>query len=113
MRRVNSTNGDPELAAELGALIGRRARSVAAAVVEIGSDTRARFAFLAADADTRFEIGSVTKGLTGMLLADSVERGEMSLDTEVGAIFPRCAGTAFGSVTARNCARTPRVCRGW
>ena len=102
MRRVDSTNGDPELEAELSTLLGRRASSVAAAVVEIGTETRARLAFVGANADSRFEIGSVTKGLTGMLLADSVERGEMSLDTEVGAIFPRCAGTAFGSVTARS-----------
>lgn len=32
------------------------------------------------DADSIFEIGSVTKGLTGLLLADMVRKGELSLD---------------------------------
>jgi len=114
--RVIPASGDPELAAELRAHAGKRAGSVAVAVVEVGTAPRIRTAFLDADAGTRFEIGSVTKGLTGMLLADAIERGELSLATEVGAIVPRCAGTAFGSVSARElCTHTsglPRVERG-
>jgi CubicO group peptidase (beta-lactamase class C family) len=112
---VNAVSGDPELARELGTLVGKRTRSVAAAVVDAGSQSRIRSAFIAADAETRFEIGSITKGLTGMLLADAVDRGELSLDTTVDAIFP-CVGTAFGSVTARElCTHTsglPRVAGG-
>jgi CubicO group peptidase (beta-lactamase class C family) len=82
-------------------------------MVDIGSELRVRLVFIDADADTRFEIGSVTKALTGMLLADSVERGELTLDTEVGSILPRYAGTALGSVTAQElCTHTsglPRI----
>jgi CubicO group peptidase (beta-lactamase class C family) len=112
---VQSAHGDPELAAALDALASRRTRSVAAAVIDLQTESRARFAFVGADRETRFEIGSVTKGLTGMLLADAVDRGAMSLETNVAAIAPRCEGTAFGTVTLNElCTHTsglPRV--GW
>lgn len=35
-----------------------------------------------------FEIGSVTKGLTGLLLAEAVRRGEVKLDQQVGTLLP-------------------------
>lgn len=54
----------------------------AVAVVE-GDDVRV--AFVGADADTAFEIGSVTKTFTGLLLAEAVERGEVALDDPIGA----------------------------
>ncbi|MGR0218985.1 serine hydrolase domain-containing protein [Agromyces sp. ZXT2-6] len=53
----------------------------AVAVVE-GDDVRV--AFVGADDDTAFEIGSVTKTFTGLLLADAVERGEVALDDPIG-----------------------------
>lgn len=40
------------------------------------------------DADSIFEIGSVTKVFTGLLLADAVRRGELSLDMPVAALLP-------------------------
>lgn len=40
-----------------------------------------------ADADTLFEIGSITKVFTSLLLADAVEREKIELDTPVGAPF--------------------------
>lgn len=39
-------------------------------------------------ADSIFEIGSVTKVFTALLLAEAVSRGEMSLDTPVGDLLP-------------------------
>jgi hypothetical protein len=54
MYNMKPVHGDPELAARLGALVGRRARSVATVVVDVKA--RARFAFIGADADTRFEM---------------------------------------------------------
>lgn len=53
---------------------------------------------VAFDADSIFRIGSVTKGLTGLLLADMVVRGEVSLDdpasrySRPGARLPTRAG---------------------
>jgi CubicO group peptidase (beta-lactamase class C family) len=40
------------------------------------------------DGDTLFEIGSVTKTFTGLLLEDMVERGEMKLDDPVAEYLP-------------------------
>ncbi len=40
------------------------------------------------DGDTVFEIGSITKGFTGLILADMVERGEVGLDDPVGQYLP-------------------------
>ena len=40
------------------------------------------------DADTLFELGSVTKVYTALLLADMVRRGEVALDEPVQALLP-------------------------
>lgn len=40
------------------------------------------------DADAVFEIGSVSKVLTSLLLADAVARGEVALDTPVAQLLP-------------------------
>lgn len=51
--------------------------------------------------DASFEIGSITKGLTGLLLADMVRRGEVSLDdpaskySRPGAKLPAFEGNAI------------------
>lgn len=41
------------------------------------------------DADTLFEIGSVTKPFTCLLLADMVERGEVTLDEPLANLLPK------------------------
>jgi CubicO group peptidase (beta-lactamase class C family) len=76
--------GDPTLASRLadGAAQEPGARdTLAAAVVEPDGVT---FAGLGADENTEFEIGSITKTFTALLLAQAVERGEVSLDDPVG-----------------------------
>ena len=40
------------------------------------------------DCTTYFELGSITKVLTGQLLADAVERGEVRIDQPIGGLFP-------------------------
>ena len=42
----------------------------------------------APDASTLFEIGSVTKVFTALMLADSVQRGEVTLETNVADLLP-------------------------
>ena len=39
------------------------------------------------DVDSYFELGSVTKTMTGLLVADCVVRGEASLDTTIAEIL--------------------------
>ena len=43
----------------------------------------------AMNGDTVFEIGSITKVFSGLLLADMVERKELSLDSPVAGLLPR------------------------
>jgi CubicO group peptidase (beta-lactamase class C family) len=116
VHRVAAANGDPVLAARLGELAGRRARSIAVAVIDRHDESRTRFAFIGAEASTRFEIGSVTKALTGMLVAEAVARGELSLDTRVSELVADLAGSELGTVTVRElCTSTcglPRLPRG-
>jgi CubicO group peptidase (beta-lactamase class C family) len=77
---------------------------VCVAVGVVGSATRTAFACspgagaVSFDADSIFAIGSVTKGLTGLLLADMVVRGELGIDdaaskhSRPGAKLPTRAG---------------------
>jgi CubicO group peptidase (beta-lactamase class C family) len=108
--------GDLELEADLIELVGRRGRSTVAALVDLAATPNTRFAFIDAEPETRFEVGSITKALTGMLLADAVDRGEVSLETTVGDLLQNAAGTAFGSISFRElCTHTsglPRMPRG-
>jgi CubicO group peptidase (beta-lactamase class C family) len=107
---------DRELEADLIALAGRRARITAAALVDLNASPNTRFALIDAVPETRFEVGSITKGLTGMLLADAIDRGEVSLDTTIGDLRPGDAETQFGSISLKElCTHTsglPRMPRG-
>jgi CubicO group peptidase (beta-lactamase class C family) len=58
-------------------------------------------AFIGADSGTLFEVGSVTKAMTGMLLADAVERAELSMNTPAGELLPCLAGSEVATVTMR------------
>lgn len=42
----------------------------------------------ASDVDRPYEIGSISKAMTGMLIADAVQRGEISLDDPLGKYLP-------------------------
>ena len=107
---------DRDLAADLMALSGRRAKRTAAALVDVAASPKIRFACIDAEPETSFEVGSITKGLTGMLLADAIDRGEVSLDTTIGDLLPGDEGTQFGSISLKElCTHTsglPRMPRG-
>lgn len=91
------TTGDPALAERLRvatADVAGQGFAVAAgdastsASAAIGTAAPGR----ALTAGTPQEIGSVTKGLTGLLLADAVERGEVAPTTTLGDIYPWLSG---------------------
>jgi CubicO group peptidase (beta-lactamase class C family) len=46
------------------------------------------YASFGANEETEYEIGSITKTFTGLLLADAIERGEVTADTKLGALLP-------------------------
>lgn len=49
--------------------------------------------------DSRYELGSITKTFNGLLLADAVERGEVTLDDPLVQFFPELEGTPAADVT--------------
>jgi CubicO group peptidase (beta-lactamase class C family) len=87
--------GDAELAARARPLLPGALDRVSIAVVDGSTTTYANFG---ADEDTEYEIGSITKTLTGLLLADAIERGEVTTDTKVGALLP-LNGSQLADVT--------------
>jgi len=102
-----ATTGDRELATQVRAILGDPDgyRGVAVALLE---DGEVRFAGLGSsgpdgmpvvDEDTRFEIGSITKALNGMLLADLAAAGEVRLDDRVGDLVPGTALAETGDAT--------------
>lgn len=89
-----TVTGDRDLAAQVRQIFGDDGRrGLAVAVVDGGQITyaglgRAADEGPAVDQRTPFEIGSVTKGLTGLLLADLVADGKVQLDQAVGDLVP-------------------------
>jgi CubicO group peptidase (beta-lactamase class C family) len=87
--------GDAKLAQALRSWpAGRAGRPIGAAQVSEGTVVAAS---LGADLDADFEIGSVSKGLTGMLYVDSVARGEVRPESTLGD-FLDLAGAPAGDV---------------
>lgn len=103
-RLGGSVDGDPGLAADVRDLAGEGRGLTALSVARL-TDGAVAFAG-SGDAgagrtptpDTPFELGSVTKVFTGMLLADGVERGEVALDDTLATHLPELANTAVGGV---------------
>jgi CubicO group peptidase (beta-lactamase class C family) len=58
------------------------------AAVAVIDDGEVETVFAQADEDTMFEIASITKVLTGELLAIAIERGEVALDDPLGRFLP-------------------------
>lgn len=73
-----------------------------AAVAIIDEDGVERV-YVGSDEETVFEIGSITKTMTGALLAEAVERGEVALDDLLGDHLPLGDAPA-GGVTLRSLA---------
>jgi CubicO group peptidase (beta-lactamase class C family) len=45
------------------------------------------------------EVGSVTKAMTGLVIADAVSRGEVRMDVPVSTYLPQLTGSPAGTVT--------------
>ncbi len=77
--------GDSALAAMALPYLDGALDRVSIAVVDGDSVTFANFG---AESDTVYEIGSVTKTFTSMLLAEAIEQGDMTADSTLGAFLP-------------------------
>ncbi|HWS57910.1 MAG TPA: serine hydrolase domain-containing protein [Actinotalea sp.] len=76
--------GDLALVDTLEGVLGSRHRVAAGAVV---TRAGARVASLGAGVDAEFEIGSISKCLTGLLYADALRRGEIERTTTLGDVL--------------------------
>ncbi|MFC6356070.1 serine hydrolase domain-containing protein [Luethyella okanaganae] len=81
------TSGDSELVAEVRQLLEESPSvrdRVSVAVIDGGTVREAHFG---ATGGTEYEIGSVTKTMTGSLLAEAIDRGEVAADTTLGELL--------------------------
>ena len=103
---------DQALAATLRTRLGRRPSRFAAAAV---TPTDVALAVDGVPSDADFEIGSISKGITGLLYADACTRGEIRPDTTLGELLPLgdCAvsGLKLQDVS-RHSAGLPRLAPG-
>lgn len=79
------TVGDSALGQLGRELVGDDRPALAVACV---TPTSIRTAVMGAQPTDRLEIGSISKGLTGLLFADLIERGDVQADTRLGALLP-------------------------
>lgn len=106
--RATRTSGDAVLAADTVAALGDargfgtvtavRVRDGGVSVAGVGEEA------ITPGPETRYELGSITKVFTGMLLADAVERGEVGLGDPLQRWLPELEGTPVGEVTLREVA---------
>jgi CubicO group peptidase (beta-lactamase class C family) len=80
-----AVTGDAALAARARPLLQGALDQVSIAVIDGSTVTYAHFG---ADEHTQYEIGSLTKTFTALLLADAIARGEVTAETKVGALLP-------------------------
>lgn len=85
---------DHDLAARVRRLLGRRHPVVGVATVTPGGTETA---LLGAGPEADLELGSISKGVTGLLYVDALERGEVSAATTLADHLP-LGGTAVGAV---------------
>jgi CubicO group peptidase (beta-lactamase class C family) len=114
LRLGEQTSGDRALGRQVRQALGERGHhQVAAALVEDGRVSYAGFG--GADQTTAFEIGSVAKALTGMLLADLAADGTVRLDQPVGELVPGTPLAGAGATLeelSQHRSGLPRISRG-
>ncbi|WP_392507151.1 serine hydrolase domain-containing protein [Naumannella halotolerans] len=102
------TDGDPELAERVRKTLGSGAGYGSVAAAEITTDSVSHAGLgpegEVPNADSSFELGSITKTFTASLLALAIERDEVTLDDPVADHLPELAASEAGTVTLRELA---------
>ncbi len=100
---ADTRNGDASVLAHLdhqadrGWLTGYR--GVAVAEVDLDASPSVRLAGIGVDDSTPMEVGSMTKAMTGLVIADAVRRGEIRMEAPVSTYLPRLEGSPAGTAT--------------
>ncbi|MGM0386295.1 MAG: serine hydrolase domain-containing protein [Actinomycetota bacterium] len=90
-------DGDEALAAEAQAVLGKQHDVVGVAAV---TPDGTRTAALGTTLDRDFEIGSISKGVTGTLYHLALERGEVTPSTKLGELLPLADSPVAGVTLA-------------
>ena len=100
---ADTRNGDATVLADIdvqadrGTLAGHH--DIAVAEVDLDSAQPVRLAGIGADDTTPMEVGSMTKAMTGLVIADAVSRGEIRMDAPVATYLPQLGGSPAGAAT--------------
>jgi CubicO group peptidase (beta-lactamase class C family) len=100
---ADARNGDAmvlagiDVQADRGTLAGHH--DIAVAEVDLDAAQPVRLAGVGADHTTPMEVGSMTKAMTGLVIADAVSRGEIRMDAPVARYLPQLTGTPAGVTT--------------
>jgi CubicO group peptidase (beta-lactamase class C family) len=100
---AGARNGDRTVLAHLdhqagmGILAGYH--DVAVAEIDLDAAQPVRLAGIGADDTTPMEVGSMTKAMTGLVIADAVRRGEIRMDAPVATYLPQLKGSPAGAAT--------------
>ena len=100
---ADTRNGDATVLTDIhghadrGVLAGHH--DIAVAEVDLDSAQPVLLAGIGADDMTPMEVGSMTKAMTGLVMADSVSRGEIRMDAPVATYLPQLGGSPAGAVT--------------
>jgi CubicO group peptidase (beta-lactamase class C family) len=102
-RLATDRNGDVAVLAHLDHEAGMDmlagAHDVAVAEVDVNAPQPVRLAGIGVDHTTPMEVGSITKAMTGLVIADAVHRGEIRMDVPVSTYLSQLTGTPAGTVT--------------
>ena len=100
---ADTRNGDATVLTDIdgqadrGVLAGHH--DIAVAEVDLDSAQPVLLAGIGADDTTPMEVGSMTKAMTGLVIADAVSRGEIRMDAPVATYLPQLDGSPSGAAT--------------
>ncbi|MBK8461118.1 MAG: beta-lactamase family protein [Micropruina sp.] len=99
----SARNGDSTVLAHLDQQAGwgnmAAYQNVAVAEVDLDAAQPVALAGIGATDTTLMEVGSMTKAMTGLVIADAVRRGEVRMDAPVATYLPQLEGSPAGAVT--------------
>ncbi|WP_158277176.1 serine hydrolase domain-containing protein [Serinibacter arcticus] len=88
----------PDVIGDLDLIGTARGWGIGDCVLGVVDPDGVRVAGVGVDPAQHVELGSVSKGLTGLLYEDALERGEVERTTALGDALPALAGTAAGAI---------------